>query len=160
MAMLGIGSDGQQSDAAPSSGPPPVSPYLFDVKILDQVEFGGVQAVPILGEHAAMLNKQLMVGPEGSGSPVHFHVDALNIAIVGRKRWFLFPPSERFWCTKPALRWMLEDYRALPNPPIEVLQEPGDLVYVPADWGHAVVNLEDSVAVAFEVKWPSEEGFV
>lgn len=96
--------------------------------------------------------------PEGSGSPVHFHTDALNIAIVGRKRWFLFPPAQRFWGAKPAVTWMWEDYRSMEVPPIEVVQEQGDVVYVPTDWGHAVVNLEDSVAVAFEVKWPLEEG--
>ena len=85
-------------------------------------------------------------------------------------------PSQRFWGTKPSAAWLCEDYcnttatttivRAakdsgnnfidglVSSPPIEFLQEPGDVVYVPADWGHAVLNLEDSVAVAFEVKWP------
>lgn len=92
---------------------------------------------------------------------MHFHIDALNIAIVGRKRWFLYPPPQRFWSTKPTAAWIFEDYlvsataaaKADP-PPIEVVQEPGDIIFVPTDWGHAVVNLEDSVAVAFEVKWP------
>jgi hypothetical protein len=32
----------------------------------------------------------------------------------------------------------------------EVLQLPGDIVYVPAQWGHAVLNLADTIAVAFE----------
>ena len=38
------------------------------------------------------------------------------------------------------------------NDPAAVVcvQRPGDVVYVPENWGHAVVNLEDSVAVAFE----------
>ena len=31
-------------------------------------------------------------------------------------------------------------------------QEPGDIIYVPAGWGHAVLNLEDTVAVATEIR--------
>jgi len=33
---------------------------------------------------------------------------------------------------------------------IEIIQEPGDLIYVPANWGHGVINLEPSSAVALE----------
>lgn len=160
MMMLDIDNNGEQAQA--KSGLPPgyngteVPAYLFDAKILYDVDFGGGEVIPVLNDKAVILNRQFMIGPEGSGSPVHFHIDAVNIAIVGRKRWFLFPPGERLWCVKPAATWMFEDYRHLPNPPIEILQEPGDIVYVPADWGHAVVNLEDSVAVAFELKFPTE----
>ena len=30
------------------------------------------------------------------------------------------------------------------------VQRPGDVVYVPENWGHAVVNVEASIGVAFE----------
>jgi oxalate decarboxylase/phosphoglucose isomerase-like protein (cupin superfamily) len=30
------------------------------------------------------------------------------------------------------------------------MQLPGDVVYVPDEWGHAVVNVADTVAVAYE----------
>ena len=32
----------------------------------------------------------------------------------------------------------------------ECVQRPGDVVYIPENWGHAVVNLADSIAVAYE----------
>jgi hypothetical protein len=32
-----------------------------------------------------------------------------------------------------------------------VLQHPGDLVFVPEFWGHAVLNLGDVISVAFEL---------
>jgi hypothetical protein len=35
-------------------------------------------------------------------------------------------------------------------PHLLFLQEPGDLVYVPSHWGHAVLNLADTVALAYE----------
>ena len=35
-------------------------------------------------------------------------------------------------------------------PHLALLQGPGDLVYVPETWGHAVLNLADAIAVAIE----------
>jgi histone arginine demethylase JMJD6 len=29
----------------------------------------------------------------------------------------------------------------------EVIQEPGDIIFVPQNWWHAVINLENSVAI-------------
>ena len=34
---------------------------------------------------------------------------------------------------------------------LEVIQEAGDIVFVPEGWGHAILNLEDSIAVAYEI---------
>ncbi len=42
------------------------------------------------------------------------------------------------------------DEALLRVPHYAFVQEPGDLVYVPAHWGHAVLNLADSFAVALE----------
>lgn len=47
---------------------------------------------------------QLALGPAGSGSPLHFHEDAVNALIYGVKRWDLLPPSKTLfsieapWC--------------------------------------------------------------
>jgi oxalate decarboxylase/phosphoglucose isomerase-like protein (cupin superfamily) len=98
-----------------------------------------------------VLSRQFILGPEASGSPVHFHVDAVNMAIAGRKRWVLFPPGQRFWSNKPAITWFEEEYMALATKPIEFVQEAGDVIFIPAQWGHVVLNLEDSLAIAFEI---------
>ena len=42
------------------------------------------------------------------------------------------------------------DVVKLPPVLLTCLQFPGETIYVPENWGHAVVNVEDSVAVASE----------
>lgn len=46
----------------------------------------------------------------------------------------------------------LESFRAKGYPVFECVQQQGDILVVPESWGHAVVNLQDSVAVASEAK--------
>ena len=49
-----------------------------------------------------------------------------------------------------SLQWFLEVLPTLPpeqRPPIEVVQCPGDTLFLPAGWWHAVLNLDTSVAV-------------
>ena len=91
-------------------------------------------------------------------------------------RRFLFPPGHAFFSLKHVGEWVAEDLpklRALgvggskegggggggagrpgdmgsrPGM-IECVQGPGDLMFVPDMWGHAVLNEEDSIAVAYE----------
>jgi histone arginine demethylase JMJD6 len=77
--------------------------------------------------------------------------------VEGCKRWVLFPPS----LTDPAAIgmqdpqipssiWFSKWYpKVMPEHPnaVEVLQYPGETVYVPAGWPHLVLNLEDTVAI-------------
>ena len=93
---------------------------------------------------------------------MHFHETAYNAALVGRKRWFFRPPSHVFWSRKPVLRWFQEEYSKLKQPLFECVQEPGDIIYVPEGYGHAVLNLEESLAVAMEIqqKLPDGMGYV
>ena len=37
------------------------------------------------------------IGPRGSGSPSHFHRDAVNSLVYGIKHWYLWPPNEEFF---------------------------------------------------------------
>ena len=111
---------------------------------------------------------QFLMGPALAGAHVHAHGAAWNVLVHGRKRWFLFPPhtpplfaavlraggllEPQFG--RPALEWFRTEYpilRSSPIAPLEVIQEPGDIVWVPERWGHAVLNLEPSVGFAMEI---------
>ncbi|KAI9023903.1 hypothetical protein DFJ74DRAFT_631982 [Hyaloraphidium curvatum] len=112
------------------------------------------------------LNTWLVVGPRRSAST--FHVDpngtsAFNALVRGRKAWWFFPPDRappgvyksedggEVTAPRTLLEWLtdfLEGARADPGSGMaEGVCEEGECVYVPGGWWHAVLNLEDSVAL-------------
>ncbi|CAM9758730.1 unnamed protein product [Ectocarpus sp. 12 AP-2014] len=87
------------------------------------------------------------LGGRHSGAPFHIHSDALNLAVSGRKRWWVVTPREAVW-SRRHIRDYAEEGKGGPpasgeDRPMECVQRGGDLVYVPGDWGHAAMNLED-----------------
>lgn len=106
---------------------------------------------------------QFFVGPRGSGSPVHFHTDAINLLAYGRKRWCAARPRSvrvRIPCPLRCCRFMYPRWDAffgsksilddLPRGGRQCVQRAGDIVYVPSLYGHGVLNLADVVGIAFE----------
>ncbi|KAJ3106057.1 hypothetical protein HDU97_007060 [Phlyctochytrium planicorne] len=101
----------------------------------------------------------VVAGPSRSGATWHvdpFYTSAWNALVKGRKRWCLYPPTfpppgllfdkqGRGFKAPIALHWFLEVYPQIPLEfkPIEVIQEPGDVIFVPAGWWHAVLNLDE-----------------
>merc|ERR1711957_1159495 len=96
-----------------------------------------VDGIELYGQQAQLKLLEFYMGPAGSGSQLHWHHTAINVQAYGRKRWFLFPPGNAVFATKPILRWLLEDYpRGVPSRPLECVQEPGDVIFVPIRWAH------------------------
>lgn len=101
----------------------------------------------------------ILMGPSRSGTGLH--IDPLGthawVTIVeGCKRWVLFPPDTDPKSIAmqspqiPSVIWFSQYYpKIMPEHPnaIEVLQMPGETVYVPAGWPHLVLNLIDTVAI-------------
>lgn len=86
------------------------------------------------------------LGRPNSGAPFHIHADALNAVVSGSKRWFVYTPARTLYSRTPVKEWLETEYPLLSEDekPLECVQEAGDMVYVPLDWGHAVVNLEEN----------------
>lgn len=102
--------------------------------IVDPEDAGGVEAI------------HFYLGRPGSGAPFHIHSDAVNAVVAGSKRWFVYTPKRTLYSRTPIQEWIDGDYTRLSEgeKPLECIQEAGDVVYVPLDWGHAVVNLEEN----------------
>jgi hypothetical protein len=90
-----------------------------------------------------------MVGPPLSGTSFHFHASAFTGLAVGRKRWLMYPPTmtppaggsgPNAVPTYPITFWFSDILPTLDaaHKPIECMQHPGDLMYIPEGWYHAV----------------------
>jgi hypothetical protein len=96
---------------------------------------------------------QFYLGGPGTGSPFHFHKDAFNALMYGKKRWFLIPPASALYSTVPISTWVVNTSLDGPKAPKGLqmcTQNAGDVLYIPHGWAHGVVNLETSVGVAVE----------
>ncbi|KAL6048425.1 Histone lysine demethylase JMJD6b [Balamuthia mandrillaris] len=108
----------------------------------------------------------VVIGGPRSGSPFHldpFRTAAWNALLEGRKRWTFYPPNVfppglvfhegGDYVGADPIDWFIHHYpniRARKDQlfqPIECIQEPGELIFVPSNWWHMVMNLETSVAV-------------
>lgn len=86
----------------------------------------------------------------GSGAQPHWHEHAWNLAVHGSKRWMIWPEARTFYAATPAATFAEQVVPKLKgaNAPLQCVQQPGDLVYVPARWGHTTLNLGPTVGVA------------
>ncbi|CAI2175225.1 18962_t:CDS:10 [Funneliformis geosporum] len=119
----------------------------------------------------------IIIGPARSGASWHVDpagTSAWNITIEGRKRWALYPPHifppglsvsrtginnhqslyntdilDNAKDSATSLFWFLEVYPQLPPEmrPLEIIQEPGQIIFIPSGWWHMVLNIDDTVAV-------------
>ena len=113
----------------------------------------------------------LFIGKKGSNSKIHVDSGATGFfmyLVSGRKRWIVTKPSERpFLYEKITKNSMVADVLGIDKSdaandflskrfPLlhrvenmyEVIQEPGQLIYIPPDSPHAVENLEDTVGIS------------
>ncbi|CAO3635072.1 unnamed protein product [Cunninghamella echinulata] len=127
----------------------------------------------------------LVMGPARSGTGIHtdpLGTSAWNALLKGHKRWALFPPSTPKKIIDPPMKpydhegvsWFSQvfpkfkkrddstDVRTLGEKlgMIEVLQRPGEIIFVPGGWGHVVMNLDMTVAVTQNFCSPSNLEYV
>ena len=68
----------------------------------------------------------------------------------------MYPPAEAPFGQKPVEQWLHDDYDA--GSAIEVVQNAGDILYVPCEWGHAVLNTRETIGAAVEFIYSYTDG--
>ncbi len=128
--------------------------YVFDTQnmALSQSLNSGLLVTPYFDYNVTLA--QLYMGARGSGAFPHFHEATYNTLVFGVKHWVLFPPEAAFFQLKHARTWFEEDYpvlREAGTAMYECMQHSGEIMFIPHLWGHAVVNVRDSIGAAFSI---------
>lgn len=106
---------------------------------------------PLTGDGLAM---SFGIGASASGVPFHVHGHGFSEVIHGRKRWLLYPPAHRppFDPDASSALWLRDTLPALVGRDAQLLRDctigPGELLYFPSMWWHAVVNVGETVFVS------------
>ena len=101
-------------------------------------------------ERSSQKTVQFYLGCAGSGAPNHFHSAAGNLLVYGRKAWYLQPPGAAAYSIIPAREYLRRYAEEADVLGLRCVQEAGDLLYVPSNWGHTTLNLRASVGFAQE----------
>ncbi|OQR99162.1 histone arginine demethylase [Thraustotheca clavata] len=144
--------------------------YIFDSRFAEKMpELLDDYTIPVVFDedllsfvHASQRPdfRWLVIGPARAGAPWHLDpvkTSAWNSLLVGRKRWAMYPPNHpppgvniiNNQVHMTSLEWYLNIYPTLsPDQlPYEVVQYPGETIYVPSGWWHLVLNLDLTIAV-------------
>jgi histone arginine demethylase JMJD6 len=82
----------------------------------------------------------------------HQHTAAWNALLFGYKRWFLLPPFHFYGPTTIAMHeWAKVHRESFAADLHECVQRPGEVLFVPQYWYHAVLNVSDCVGIAVEL---------
>lgn len=121
----------------------------------------------LVGESRRPPYRWFLIGPSRSGTCIHIDplgTSAWNTVLEGRKLWVLFPPGTNKSIAKgldvikkgeddEAINYFVDILPRIQQKHgaelqiLQFIQEPGDTVFVPVGWWHAVLNLEDSIAI-------------
>lgn len=99
----------------------------------------------------------LWFGPQGTVTNLHYDLlNVMNVQVYGRKRWVLVPPGEPVCPTTgvyckadvldPELR-ACPEFREARRTDFTI--SPGEAVFVPRGWWHAVISMDTSIGVSF-----------
>jgi hypothetical protein len=156
--------------------------YVFDAKFATiHQPLRSLYDIPIQFQHDMFSHlgsmrpshRWLVMGPARCGAPWHIDpigTSAWNGLLCGRKRWAMYPPGHTppgvmvhggdIYAgvqSPPSASWYCEVYpNLLPHQrPLEIMQRPGDIIFVPAGWWHLVLNLDDTIAFTQNFVSPS-----
>lgn len=104
------------------------------------------------------------------GTLPHIHGDAFNILHSGKKRWIFYDADKLI--SPKGYQEVTECFKKFPPGSnisdffnnylnllskknlnvMECIQEAGDIVYIPKNYSHAVINLDEVIGIVFETK--------
>ena len=114
----------------------------------------------------AVHTTQLVIGPQKSGAPVHFHEASFSTLVSGIKLWAIWLPGDAFYSNVPSRKWWRNLFNATyfasengagdaggkRNRPMLCVQHPGETIFVPPSFSHFTVVLsEESYSFADSV---------
>ena len=103
------------------------------------------------GDSFFMPEGQIYFGRQSTGSPMHFHGNAINLLLRGRKQWFLLPPGTAHVSKNHPLLWSSQNSEYADA--LHCEQPEGSTMFIPRGWSHAVLNTAQNgptVGVALE----------
>jgi hypothetical protein len=86
---------------------------------------------------------------------VHYHNTAWAALIYGAKKWTIYPPHIQIMSNKQILEYRETDMLAFSErgvDPVTCVQMAGDVMIIPESWGHGVLNIQETVAIATEAR--------
>ncbi len=111
---------------------------------------------------------RLYFGSKFSGTYIHQHSPALNYLVKGKKLWIIFPNyiQNMFWMRHNKFdydsiseknnitfyNWLIQHIDKLKNNIYGInifIQNPGETVYIPEQFFHGVLNLEESTGITY-----------
>ena len=93
---------------------------------------------------------QHFVGAIGSGSSPHLHNNAWNVLLYGKKLWNLWQPGHSFISNIPTLNYVEQNEQVEDQFVKQCVQNRGDIILVPNQWGHSTFSLMENVGIASE----------
>ncbi len=140
--------------------------YVFHNTYKDEKMFHIIRRlIPPPETTRLMRISRLYMGHKGSGTHIHNHSIAVNYLLQGRKLWFICPFTEHN--TKiidsissnygdikqtSVLDWLNANYEYLSQNITNfetIIQEEGDCMFVPQDYYHGIINLENVIGVTY-----------
>ena len=110
-----------------------------------------------------MQSPQFFLGGAGTGEPWRYGIDSYSALAFGRKRWFLTRPRDAVFSVQTPMEWF-KYYNASLNSTKEEMnrkihnhtnifqctQDKGDVIYIPALYGHSSLNVQTSIGIISE----------
>jgi ribosomal protein L16 Arg81 hydroxylase len=104
---------------------------------------------------------RVFIGPKGAITPLHDDIWGTHAwlgQLVGRKRWFLFPPDQRDLLYDYTVQAHNPDLERFPlfekAKPFECIIHPGDIIFVPGGWSHEVISLDATLSITHNYMGP------